>query len=133
MTGFLSGGEGVGPQKWSLPFFGDHHNERTRSWSKPYSSRAFVPSTSNYLTIVDSKAQGSMMMTQVEGTLVDYLFPGGASSPKKSPLPTKPGRATSTLVDKAFQAAGQAGAALHTIVVLQAYQDYLLKDLGPHL
>ncbi len=31
---------------------------------------------------------------------------------------------------KAFQAAGQAGAALHTMAVLQAYQADLLKDLS---
>lgn len=30
---------------------------------------------------------------------------------------------------KAFQAAGQAGAVLHTMAVLQAYQADLLKDL----
>lgn len=34
-----------------------------------------------------------------------------------------------SLVGKAYVAAGQAGACLHTIAILQAYQDDLLKDL----
>ncbi len=58
------------------------------------------------------------------------LSPGSSSSLKKATLPTKPCRVTSSLVGKAFQAAGQAGAALHTMAVLQAYQADLLKDLS---
>lgn len=49
------------------------------------------------------------MMPQVEEML------------KKLALPTKPCIITSALVGKAFQAVGQAGAALHTMAVLQAY------------
>jgi hypothetical protein len=127
---FLSGGQGEGLQRRSLPFFGDLHDEISRSWSKPYSSRVFVPSTSIYSTIVDAKARGYMMMPQVEETLAGYLSPGTSSSLKKPMLPTKPCRMTSSLVGKAFQAAGQAGAALHTMAVLQAYQADLLKDLS---
>ncbi|KAI2663377.1 Transposon Ty3-G Gag-Pol polyprotein [Labeo rohita] len=45
-------------------------------------------------------------------------------------LPTKPLRVTSALVGKGYQtAAGQAGACLHTMSVLQAYQADLLKEL----
>ncbi|KAI2656086.1 Transposon Ty3-G Gag-Pol polyprotein [Labeo rohita] len=112
------------------PFFGDLHDELARSWSKPYSSRVFVPSTSIYSTIVDSQARGYMMMPQVEETLAGYLSPGSSSSLKKPMLPTKPCRLTSSLVGKAYQAAGQAGASLHTMAVLQAYQADLLKDLS---
>jgi hypothetical protein len=79
---------------------------------------------------VDAKARGYMMMPQVEETLAGYLSPGTSSSLKKPMLPTKPCRMTSSLVGKAFQAAGQAGAALHTMAVLQAYQADLLKDLS---
>ncbi len=70
------------------------------------------------------------MMPQTEETLAGYLSPGGSSSLKKATLPTKPCRVTSSLVGKAFQAAGQAGAALHTMAVLQACQADLLKDLS---
>ncbi len=65
-----------------------------------------------------------------EEELVGYLSPGSSSSLKKSVLPTKPCRLTSVLVGEAFQAVGQAGTALHTMVVLQAYQADLLKDLS---
>ncbi|KAL0200467.1 hypothetical protein M9458_003654, partial [Cirrhinus mrigala] len=44
-------------------------------------------------------------------------------------LPSKPLRTTSALVGKGYTAAGQAGACLHTISVLQAYQVDLLKEL----
>ncbi len=91
----------------------------------------FVPSTSIYSTIVDAKARGYMMMPQIEETLAGYLSPGSSSSLKKATLPTKPCRVTSSLVGKAFQAAGQAAwKALHTMAVLQAYQADLLKDLS---
>ncbi|KAL0165937.1 hypothetical protein M9458_037781, partial [Cirrhinus mrigala] len=51
-------------------------------------------------------------------------------SPLKAPfLPSKPLRTTSALVGKGYPAAGQAGACLHTMSVLQAYQADLLKEL----
>ncbi len=59
-----------------------------------------------------------------------YLSPGSLLLLKKSTLPTKPCRLTSSLVGKVFQAAGQASASLHTMAVLQAYQADLLKDLS---
>lgn len=55
-----------------------------------------------------------------------YLSPGSASSLKAPKLPTKPLTTTSALVGKAYMAAGQAGACLHTMSVLQAYQADLL-------
>ncbi len=36
---YLSGGQGEGPQRRSLPFSGDLHDEVARSWNRPYSSR----------------------------------------------------------------------------------------------
>lgn len=47
-------------------------------------------------------------MPQVEETFEGYLSPGGTLSLKKPMLPTKLCRTTSTLLGKAFQAAGQA-------------------------
>ncbi len=84
---FLSRGWGEGPQRRSLPFFGDLHDKLVRSWSKPYASRFFVPSTSIYSTIMDAKARGNMMMPQVEETLAGYLSPGTSSSLKKTYAP----------------------------------------------
>ncbi len=68
-------------------------------------------------------------MPRVEQTLVGYLSPGAASSLKAPVLPTKPLRVSSALVGKGYMAAGQAGACLHTMAVLQAYQADLLKEL----
>lgn len=62
------------------------------------------------------------MTPQVEETLASYLSPDLASSLKRQILPTNLCSTTSMLMEKAFQAAGQAGAGLHTMAVLQAYQ-----------
>ncbi len=53
-------------------------------------------------------------------TLAAYLSPDAASSLKAPVLPTKPLRVSSALVGKGYTAAGQAGACLHTMAVLQA-------------
>ncbi|MCJ8738081.1 hypothetical protein PDJAM_G00031590 [Pangasius djambal] len=68
-------------------------------------------------------------MPQVDQTLASYLSPGVASSLKAPALPSRPLRTTSALVGKGYAAAGQAGACLHTMAVLQAYQADLLKEL----
>ncbi len=72
---------------------------------------------------------GYRAMPKVEQTLASYLSPHVASSLKAPALPTKPLRTTSTLVGRGYSAAGQAGACLHTMSVLQAYQADLLKEL----
>ncbi len=59
-----------------------------------------------------------------------YLFPESSSSARSPVLPTKPVRTTSALVEKAYSAAGQAAACLHTMSLLQAYQAELLADLN---
>ncbi len=65
----------------------------------------------------------------MEETLASYLSPESSSSIKSPILPTKPVRITSALVVKAYSAAGQAAACLHTMSLLQAYQAELLIDL----
>ncbi len=68
-------------------------------------------------------------MPRVEQMLTSYLSPDAASSQKAPSLPSKPLRTTSALVSKGYAAAGQAGACLHTMSVLQAYQADLLKEM----
>ncbi len=58
-----------------------------------------------------------------------YLSPDSSSSIKSPVLPNKQVRITSALVGKAYSAAGQAAACLHTMSLLQAYQAELLIDL----
>ncbi len=98
-------------------------------YGKPFSSRLFIPASDYYGNVVGLSECGYRAMPQVEQTLACYLPPGAASSLKAPVLPSKPLRTTSALVGKGYTAAGQAGAYLHTMSVLQAYQADLLKEL----
>ncbi len=68
-------------------------------------------------------------MPPVEETLATDLSVGETSSLKAPSLPSKSLQETSRLNGRAYAAAGQAVASLHTMAVLQAYQADLLKDL----
>ncbi len=94
----------------------------SRSWDKPYSACLFSPDVSNYYNVLGLNEYGYGKIPRVEDTLAGYLSPGGASSLKAPVLPSKPLQTSSSLVGKAYTAAGQAGGCLHTMVVLQAYQ-----------
>ncbi|KAL0163648.1 hypothetical protein M9458_039401, partial [Cirrhinus mrigala] len=113
----------------SLPFFPDLHAEISRSWARPFSARLFVPASDYYWNLAGLDEQAYKAMPQVEQTSASYLSPGAASSLKAPTLPSKPLRTTSALLGKGYTAAGQAGACLHTMSVLQAYQANLLKGL----
>ncbi|KAI2665260.1 Transposon Ty3-G Gag-Pol polyprotein [Labeo rohita] len=117
------------PARRSLPFFPDLHTEVSRSWNSPFSSRLFIPASYNYGYVAGLDERGYRAMPRVEQTLASYLSPESASSLKAPVLPSKPLRVTSALVGKGYTAAGQAGACLHTMSVLQAYQADLLKEL----
>ncbi|XP_073720453.1 uncharacterized protein [Misgurnus anguillicaudatus] len=117
------------PSRRNMPFFPDLHSELSRSWKAPYSARVHTPHATMYSNIVGMGEHGYLTMPRVEQTLASYLSPAAASSLKSPSLPTKPVRLTSSLVGKAYKSAGQAGASLHTLAVLQAYQAELLKDL----
>ncbi|KAI2652402.1 Transposon Ty3-G Gag-Pol polyprotein [Labeo rohita] len=113
----------------SLPFIPDLQTEVSRSWSSPFSARLFIPASYNYGNVAGLDERGYRAMPRVEQTLASYLSPGSASSLKAPALPSKPLRVTSALVSKGYTAAGLAGACLHTMSVLQAYQADLLKEL----
>ncbi len=69
-------------------------------------------------------------MPVVEDTLASHLSPYLAPSWKSRPLlPTKPCRTTSALIGKSYITAGQAGMALHTMAILQAYQADVFKEM----
>ncbi|KAI2647309.1 Transposon Ty3-G Gag-Pol polyprotein [Labeo rohita] len=118
------------PPMRSLPFFPDLHAEISRSWERPFSARLFVPASDYYGNVVGLDERAYKAMPRVEQTLASYLSPSGASSLKAPTLPSKPLRTTSALVGKGYTAAGQAGACLHTMSVLQAHQADLLKGLA---
>jgi hypothetical protein len=117
------------PHHRGLPFFPDLHTEVCKSWGKPHSSRVSNPTVLKYSSIVGARENGYGMMLRVEQPLASYLSPESASSLKAPVLPTKPCRDTSSLVGRAYMAAGRAGASLHTMAILQAYQADLLKDI----
>ncbi len=75
------------------------------------------------------RESGYERMPPVEETLASYLSMGDTASLKVPFLPFKSLQDTSRLNGRAYAAAGQAIASLHTMAVLQAYQADLLKDL----
>lgn len=68
---------------------------------------------------------GYASMPPIEETLASYHSVGEAAAFKTLSLL----RVTSRQNGRAYAAAGQAGAALHTMAMVQAYQADLLKDL----
>ncbi len=100
-----------------------------RSWEKPVSYRVYSTQTSHYTSILYKEVHGYGEMPKVKEMLMSYLSPELSSSARSTVLPTKPVRTTSALVGKAYLAAGQAAACLHTMSLLQAYQADLLADL----
>ncbi len=113
----------------SLPFLPDLHTEVEREWKKPFSARIHKFQHTSYANVEGMRENGYERMPPVEETLASYLSVGETSSLKAPSLPSKPLQETSRLNGKAYAAAGQAVASLHTMAVLQAYQADLLKDL----
>ncbi len=63
-------------------------------------------------------------MPRVEAALASYLSPDIVSALKAPVLPIKLCWVTSSLVGRAYMAAGRAGACLHTMALMQAYKAY---------
>ncbi len=125
---FLSGPNSR-PEWRKLPFFGDLHQEISRSWKQPFSSR-LTNAAADFTNLVGSVKLGYTAMPVVEDTLASHLSPSLVPSWKSRPLlPTKTCRTTSALIGKSYIAAGQAGMALHTMAILQTYQADVLKEM----
>lgn len=120
----------VKPPSHHLQFFPDLHIEVLRAFKNPYSAHVHTQATSTCSTMVGMRKYGYEAMPKVKEMFAGYLSPSSASSWRKPALPTKPCRVRSNLVGKAYVAASQDGASLHTMVVLQAYQVDLLKELN---
>ncbi len=126
---FLSGAHSK-PERRKLPFFSDLHREISGSWKQPFSSRLTNAAAADFTNLVGSVEQGYTAMPVVEDTLASHLSPSLAPSWKSRPLlPSKPCRTISALIGKSYIAAGQAGMALHTMAILQAYQADVLKEM----
>ncbi len=117
-------------ERRKLPFFSDLHREISSSWKQPFSSRLTNAAAADFTNLVGSVEQGYTVMPVIEDTLASHLSPSLAPSWKSRPvLPSKPCRTTSALIGKSYIAAGQAGMALHTMAILQAYQADVLKEM----
>ncbi len=117
------------PAQVSLPFLPELHSEVEKEWKKTFSSRIQRFQHTSYANIERMRESGYEKIPPVEETLASYLSMGKTASLKFPSLPSKPLQDTSRLNGKAYAAAGQAVASLHTMAVLQAYQADLLKDL----
>ncbi|XP_048039521.1 uncharacterized protein LOC125264325 [Megalobrama amblycephala] len=113
----------------SLPFLPDLHVEVGKAWKNPYSARIHLHQRGNFADVEEWGQHGYVSMPPIDETFANYLVTGSAPTLKAPFLPSKPLKMTSRLNGRAYAAAGQAGAALHTMAVLQAYQADLLKDL----
>ncbi|KAL0196782.1 hypothetical protein M9458_005322, partial [Cirrhinus mrigala] len=117
------------PAQGNLPFLPDLHLEIERSWKNPFSSRIHRFQHTSYANVEGMRENGYKKMPPTGETLTSYLSMGEISSFKAPSLPSRPLQVTSHLNGKAYSAAGQAAASLHTMAILQAYQANLLKDL----
>ncbi len=118
------------PVRVSLLFLPDFHTEVEKEWKKPFSSRIHRFQHTSYANIEKMLERCIYeKMPPVEETLASYLFMGRTTSLKVPSLPSKPLQDTSRLNGKAYAAAGQVVASLHTMAVLHADQADLLKDL----
>ncbi len=118
------------PERRKLPFFSDLHQEISRSWKQPFSSCLTNAAAADFTNLVGSVEQGYTAMPVVEDTLASHVSPSLAPSWKSRPLlPSKPCRTTSALIGKSYIAAGQAGMALYTMAILQAYQADVLNEM----
>ncbi len=118
------------PERRKLPFFSDLHQEISRSWRQPFSSRLTNAAAADFTKLVGSVEQGYTAIPVVEDNLASHLSPSLAPCWKsRLLLPSKPCRTTSALIGKSYIAAGQAGMALHTMAILQAYQADVLKEM----
>ncbi|ROI46622.1 hypothetical protein DPX16_7740 [Anabarilius grahami] len=124
---FLSDHNPVTPV--SLPFLPDLHTEVRKAWKNPYSARIHLHQRGNFADVEGLGQHGYVSMPPIDETFANYLATGSAPTLKAPVLPSRPLKMTSRLNGRAYAAAGQAGAALHTMAVLQAYQADLLKDL----
>ncbi len=102
------------PAQVSLPFLPDLHTEVEREWKKPFSSRIHRFQHTSYANIARMRESGYERMPPVEETLASYLSMGNTASLKVPSLPFKPLQDTSRLNGRAYAAAGQVVASLHT-------------------
>ncbi len=96
---------------WRAAVFGDLHQDISRSWKQPFSSRLTNAAAADFTNLVGSEEQGYTAMPVVEDTLATHLSPSLAPSWKSrpsfrsshvGPLPPLSGSPTSRPVRQAW-------------------------------
>ncbi|XDV46035.1 hypothetical protein PO909_014012 [Leuciscus waleckii] len=129
LDGFFLPGERASPASRSAPFLPELHEEVAKSWNAPYSARVRPAVSLAFSAVDDAKNKGYLSLPPVEEAIAAHLCPPSAGRRAKSALPSKACRTTSSLLRRAFSAAGQAASALHTMATLQIFQADLLRKL----
>ncbi|CAM4732670.1 unnamed protein product [Leuciscus chuanchicus] len=129
LDGFFLPGERASPASRPAPFLPELHEEVAKSWSAPYSARVRPAVSLAFSAVDDAKNKGYLSLPPVEEAIAAHLCPPSAGRRAKSALPSKACRTTSSLLRRAFSAAGQAASALHTMATLQIFQADLLRKL----
>ncbi len=116
-------------RRCSFPFFSEVHDELTKSWHAPYSSR-IRPSASVALTSVDgTEDKGYEHLPPLDESVAAHLcLPTAIGWKARASHLSKPCRATYAFAGRAFSAAGQAASALHSMAVLQVIQAKMLAN-----
>ncbi len=118
---FLSGCRQQSSHQRPTPFLPAVHEELTKTWCAPYSA---------CVTFSTSPLSPPLMAPKTEVSKLPPLCPPSALGLKTyAAHPLKPCRTTSSLANRAYAAAGQAGSALHMMVVLQMFQAKLLCSM----
>ncbi|XP_056628359.1 uncharacterized protein LOC130439813 isoform X1 [Triplophysa dalaica] len=127
---YLGTGRGQKPRTTPVPFFPEVHEELTRSWNAPFSARSTLVGSAAVTSLDGGAARGYVDIPQVERAVAVHLCPQTAATWRGRPrLPSRACKLSSTLVSKAYNAAGQAASALHAMAILQVFQAKVLKDL----
>ncbi len=127
---FLGAGRGSQPRPAPVPFFPEVHEELTRSWMAPFTSRSPSSASSILTTLDGGVARGYAGIPQVERAIAVHLCPRNAATWRNRPrLPSKACKLTAAHAAKAYSAAGQAASALHAMAILQVHQAKALKQV----
>lgn len=115
------------PHQRAAPFFPEVHDELTKSWRNPYSARLRT-STSTTLTTIDCAEEKDYEKLLLLDEASVHLCTSIRWKAKVA-HPSKPCGNTTALAGRAYTSAGQAGSTLHTLVVLQVFQEKLLRSM----
>lgn len=108
------------------PFFPEVHEEILRSCRSPHSARGQPVGTCLLSTVDGADHLGYNKPPPVEESVVAHLCPTARGWKSTPLLPSKPCRATAHFAEKANMAAGQVASAIHTMAVLQVFQEKML-------